>query len=347
MPPGDADGGAPAPGAGRALLVHLASGIGNLVLATPLLVALQRLGYAVDLLLHADYPQAAGLFAGWSAVRRVHTAGFPHGTPYARLVPAVPPFYWPRLRGLYAGRRGALPRPSDARFWRDEQGWYLAFAEALGWPAGERPAYTLPIAPSEAHGISRSTLVLAPGCKTGEMAAKRWPHFPALAERFADVVVVGTRDDLRGFDGTPFSFPTHVRSLAGRLTLRQTAEALAAAGAVVANDSGLGHVAGAVGAPTILLFGPTSERVLGAFPPNVAVLRAGLPCEPCWQAARLRPCRGQVDCLRALDVDRVEREVRARAGGDVRGDGAGRGVRAGPVPRGALRRPRPARRRPA
>jgi len=305
---------APRDGEGRALLVHLAAGIGNLVLATPLLAALDAMGYEVDLLLHADYPQAAELFHGWSAVRRVYAGHVPPGVAYHRLIPAVPPFYWAGLGRTYRGRAAALPRPADRLFHRDEQAWYLAFAQALGWPAGVKPAYRLPIVPSGAHGIAASTLVLAPGCKTGEMAAKRWPHFAALAERFADVVVVGTADDLAQADGTPLRFPPHVRSLVGRLTVRETAEALASAGVVVANDSGLGHVAGAVGTPTLLLFGPTSEHVLGSFPSNVRVMRGGLPCEPCWTAARLRACGGRVDCLRSLPVDRVAAEVRARLG---------------------------------
>ena len=185
-------------GGGRAVLVHLAAGIGNLVLATPLLAALYRMGYEVDLLLHADYPQAAGLFADWAAVRRVHAVRFPPGERYARLVPAVPPFYWSGLRRPYAGRSDCVARPPDALFYHDEQAWYLTFAEALGWPHGERPAYTLPVAPSHEHGVTQGTLVLAPGCKTGEMAAKRWPHFAALAERFADVAVVGTAHPHQG-----------------------------------------------------------------------------------------------------------------------------------------------------
>lgn len=304
-----------APGAGKTLLVHLASGIGNLVFATPLLAALDGLGYTVELLLHADYPQAADLFRGWSAVSAVHARRFPAGRAYDRLVPAVPPFYWSRLGAMYRGRRDALSRPADALFYRDEQAWYLAFAHALGWPADCHPVYRLPVSPSEAHGITSSTLVIAPGCKTGEMAAKRWPHFAALAERFEDVAVVGTEADLADAAGRRIHLPGHVRSLVDRLTLRETAEALAAAGVVVANDSGLGHVAGAVGAQTVLLFGPTSERVLGRFPSNVTVLRAGLPCEPCWTTARLRACAGRIDCLRELPVERVEAEVRLHLGG--------------------------------
>src|SRR5262249_1751031 len=153
------------------------------------------------------------------------------------------------------------------------------------------------------------TVVLAPGCKTGEMAAKRWPHFPRLAESFADVVVIGTPDDLRHFNGAAMTFPDHVRSLVGNLALEQVARVLAAAGGVVANDSGLGHVAGAVGAPTILLFGPTPDLTLGRLPRNVTVLRAGLPCEPCWFSNRFARCAGTIDCLDRLAVEDVVKAI--------------------------------------
>lgn len=67
------------------------------------------------------------------------------------------------------------------------------------------------------------------------------------------------RADLDGFRGAPRApFPPHVRSLVGRLTLRQTAAALACAGAVIANDSGLGHIAAAVGVPAL---GPSRRSV--------------------------------------------------------------------------------------
>jgi hypothetical protein len=59
-----------------------------------------------------------------------------------------------------------------------------------------------------------------------------------------------------------------------------------------------------------MLFGPTDDRCLGPLPPNATVLRAGLPCEPCWTAAPLAACAKRVDCLARLDVDRVERTIR-------------------------------------
>jgi ADP-heptose:LPS heptosyltransferase len=295
-------------GAGAAVLVHLASGVGDVVMATPLLMALADDGFAVDVRLDADYAQTIELFRGWSVIRRIEAAAFPAPpATYAHVLPAVPPFYWCRFAGLYRGRTAAF-RPPDSLFQADEQGWYMAFARALGC-GGEAREYRLPVGPSERFGVSGATVVLAPGCKTGEMAAKRWPWFEELARRFDDVAVVGTGDDVG--DG---GFPGHCRWFVDRLSLRETAELLASAGLAVGNDSGLGHVAAAVGTPTLMLFGPTSETVLGRLPKHVKVLRSGLDCEPCWRTARLAACERRVDCLRQLSVDRVEAEMRRMQG---------------------------------
>ena len=292
-------------------LVHLGAGIGNVVLATPLLLALHELGFATDVLLAADYTQTTELLRPWSMVRDIflNRARAPAIDHYDSIVPAIPPFYWARFGRMISGQRNALPRPPDTLFYQNEQNYYFHFACALGYPSENQPSPSLPIAPSETPGVTSRTIVLAPGCKTGVMATKRWPHFAELASAFSDVVVVGTPDDLRQHDNAPMNFPPHVRSLVGQLSLRETAELMAAAGVVVGNDSGLSHVAAAVGTPTVMLFGPTPHESLGAMPPNVKVLRAGLPCEPCWFRNRFKACAGKIDCLAALSVESVVREV--------------------------------------
>jgi heptosyltransferase-2 len=184
----------------------------------------------------------------------------------------------------------------------------------LGYPAAEKPCYFLPIPPSDSAAVTAQTLIIAPGCKTGEMAAKRWPYFAELAARFREVVLVGTADDLRQSDGQVYQFPAHVRSFIDKLTLRETAEVLAAAGVVVGNDSGLAHLAAATGTPTLMIFGPTPHLTLGQFPANVKIIRQGLECEPCWFTQKFRACAERLDCLRFLPVETVEREVRAILG---------------------------------
>jgi len=294
-------------------LVHLAAGIGNIVFATPLLVALDEMGYKVDVRLSADYEETGDLLRGWSILRHVFTdSGAMHAQreQYDAIVPAIPPFYWHRFGHAYRGKPRCVARPPDSLFYENEQAYYLASARALGFPQDRHPGISLPIGPSHDHCTASATVLLAPGSKTGEMSSKRWPWFGELSALLPDVAVVGTSDDLFSADSCRLSFPPHVRNFAGKLSLRETAELIASAGLVVANDTGLAYVAAAVGTPTIILFGPTPDRTLGPLPAHVTVLRSGLPCEPCWFGSRFAQCQRHVDCLRGIVVQRVLAEIK-------------------------------------
>lgn len=292
------------------MLIQLGAGVGNVVLATPLLVALNELGFTLDIALAADYPQTATLLQPWSVVREVFASPFRASlSSYEWIAPALPPFYQARFGRAIARWPSALRRPPDSLFYENEQAFYLHFARALDYPGDRSPRPSLPIAPSQTCAVTSATVVLAPGCKTGVMATKRWPYFPQLAEAFRDVVIVGTPDDLRQNNGGPMRFPPHVRSLVGQLSLRETAEVMAGAGVVVGNDSGLSHVAAAVGVPTVMIFGPTPHATLGPMSPNVTILRSGLPCEPCWFRERFAACGKKIDCLSTLPLEAVVREV--------------------------------------
>ena len=302
-------GNAPRAGSPTAL-VHLGAGVGNVVLATPLLLALHAMGLETDVWLSADYPQTADLLRPWSVVRDVFTGPLaaPRLARYAHVVPAIPPFYWARFAPRFARLANVVARPLESLFYQDEQESTSALRAAWLSP-GTRPRLRAADSPGRiprrhpADGRHRA------GLQDRRDGDKRWPYFRELAEEFEDVAVVGTADDLRGRDGRPFGFPRRVRSFVDRLTLRQTAEVMAAAGVVVGNDSGLAHTAGAVGAPTLILFGPTPHRSLGAFPPNVTILRQGLPCEPCWFKARFEACNRRISCLQGLRVETVFAEM--------------------------------------
>jgi hypothetical protein len=130
--------------------------------------------------------ETATLFQGWGALRALYngaTCDRPAG-PYNVRIPAIPPFYWRRYAASYRGVAGTMARPPDAAFYENEQGYYLDFARRIGCEIAAPPYYFLPIPPNTTHGISSATVVLAPGCKTGLMASKRWPFFPQLAGQF-------------------------------------------------------------------------------------------------------------------------------------------------------------------
>lgn len=102
-------------------------------------------------------------------------------------------------------------------------------------------------------------LALGPGAN---WEPKIWPltRFRALAERlqhdFDGVVLLGGPNDAERCDFLSRTLPLETLNLAGKTNLLQAAAVLARMKVFVGNDSGLGHIAAAVGTPTLTLFGP-------------------------------------------------------------------------------------------
>jgi heptosyltransferase-2 len=130
---------------------------------------------------------------------------------------------------------------------------------------------------------SRPAVALCPGAVG---PSKRWPSaaYAALArdliaEGFA-VWVLGGPDEKAL--ATEIVADTPARDLTGA-DLREAILALAAAAAAVSNDSGLLHVAAALGTPAIGIFGPTSPWHWAPLNPLAGTIQAAgdLPCRPC------------------------------------------------------------------
>jgi ADP-heptose:LPS heptosyltransferase len=69
------------------------------------------------------------------------------------------------------------------------------------------------------------------------------------------------------------------------------------------NDSGITHLASALGVPTIALFGPTDHRLWRPTGKDTRVVRSGFPCSPC-DERRYRGC-GERKCLETIGVSSV------------------------------------------
>jgi heptosyltransferase II len=207
---------------------------------------------------------------------------------------------------------------NDVRFARGKLPRMVDECAALALPAGgklpaEWPAPELKVRAAEVavwrskHGLAaqdRPAVALAPGAVG---PAKRWPAtaYAALTRRlladgFAVWVVGGPNEKALAQD--------IVRDTAARdftaLDLREAVLALAAASAAVSNDSGLLHVAAAIGTPTIGIFGPTSPWHWAPLNPLAAKIQANtdLPCRPCHKPI----CRlGHHRCMTDITPDEV------------------------------------------
>lgn len=70
-----------------------------------------------------------------------------------------------------------------------------------------------------------------------------------------------------------------------KLTLAEMAAVLATAQAIVAVDTGLGHLAAVLSVPTVSLYGPTNAVLTGAMGKNQLHLSADFSCAPCLNRA--------------------------------------------------------------
>jgi heptosyltransferase-2 len=145
-------------------------------------------------------------------------------------------------------------------------------------PAGEAERWR------QANGLgSGMAVALAPG-SVG--AAKRWTYYPEaarlLAERGFDVWVVGGPGEKAQAQEIVAAGGSRVRDLTGN-DLRNGILAMAAAGVAISNDSGLMHIAAALGTPTMGIFGPTSPYLWAPLNGLVATVqtRTHVPCQPC------------------------------------------------------------------
>lgn len=164
---------------------------------------------------------------------------------------------------------------------RSEAGAYARFAaNVTGWDVDPAATFVGPGAEVPAGLLGR--VVLLPGSKPG-WDSKRWPHMQRLAEMLDRPVVLCREADLEAYAGLPFLAPIRDgrAELVTGLDLAQAAAVLRHARAVVANDCGLAHVAAAAGAPTLVLFGPSSLDKNLHPRSNVTALRLDLPCRPC------------------------------------------------------------------
>jgi ADP-heptose:LPS heptosyltransferase len=124
-------------------------------------------------------------------------------------------------------------------------------------------------AEARTRALPRGFLAVHPGSGS---PAKNWPleRFLEAARRLADgaawLLVAGPAEEAlvapRG------------ATLAREWPPRVLGAALARAGLVLGNDSGVSHLAAAAGAPTLALFGPTDPALWAPVGPRVATLRA-------------------------------------------------------------------------
>lgn len=163
------------------------------------------------------------------------------------------------------------------------------------------------------HGIGADEpLILLSVASSGLCDERRWPadRFAWLSDRLAEsgrVVYIGAPKERPQVEEVRALCARKSLNLAGETDLGTLIALLERARVVVANDGGPAHMADAVGAPLVALYGPESPAHYGPLGPRTVALHAGLYCSPCLSAANTKtaPCGGRNACMQAIPREDV------------------------------------------
>lgn len=207
--------------------------------------------------------------------------------------------------GSWLAYTHAIPVPTLEQHAVDR---YLGVGSLLG--LDERPAdFFFPIPPQARervaallaeHRIEPTRLiVMAPGTV---WETKQWPGFAAVARHFLQtgfaVALIGTARE-RAVCADVAALAPGAVNLGGATTLSEVAALIQRAAICLTNDSGPMHLAVALDRPVVSVFGPTDPIWIGPYRRQGAVLRASLPCAPCY-LRELRGCAHDHACMKAV-----------------------------------------------
>jgi heptosyltransferase-2 len=194
----------------------------------------------------------------------------------------------------------------------------VAFYSALSGEAGiqaDRPQLQVPEADINETlaelGLQRGGYsVFAPGSEYGP--AKRWPaaHYAALARQLNGPVVLLGSGKEADLCAEIVEMAENCLNFAGKTTLAQAIRVQAASKLIVTNDSGLMHVAAALGVPQVAIYGsssplhtpPLSTKAVVLWLKDDTTYQPPLDCAPCFE----RDCPlGHTRCLVDIGAERV------------------------------------------
>ncbi|MBW2066619.1 MAG: lipopolysaccharide heptosyltransferase II [Deltaproteobacteria bacterium] len=194
--------------------------------------------------------------------------------------------------------------------------YYLGILRGMGWKAETRdPEIFLDpedqrraekMLSSMGLGGEEFVLGLSPGAIYGP--AKRWPaeRFAAVADMAVEnwgarVLILGSKGEKDVCSRVKEHMKHEAVDLCGKTTLGEAMVLIKACDLFLTNDSGLMHVAAALGVPLVAIFGSTNPRATGPRSQRARVVTRNVSCAPCLR----KECPEDFRCMLDIEPDEV------------------------------------------
>ena len=130
-----------------------------------------------------------------------------------------------------------------------------------------------------------------------------------IKERGAQVLLVGGPDDGPVAAAITDGMRQEPCDLTGQLTFGELGALLERCDLFIGNDTGAMHLAVAVGAPAVAIFGPSDPRTYGPYGENSVALWHDVDCNPCLLRGRWDATCSRFRCIEAVTVEEVWQAV--------------------------------------
>jgi heptosyltransferase-2 len=194
--------------------------------------------------------------------------------------------------------------------------YYLEMVKALGCrPAGREAVLTLGKDDHRlagellaGYGLQGSRLLvgMAPGATYGP--AKKWfpERFAAVADKLVDgfsaqIILFGSSEDSDTAAMVQAQAKYPMIDLTGKTGLKEAMALMARCRLFISNDSGLMHVAAALGVPTVAIFGSTNPVATSPPGRDNVIIHKDVACSPCLKTH----CPTDFQCMDLIGVDDI------------------------------------------
>ncbi|MGH7923996.1 MAG: lipopolysaccharide heptosyltransferase II [Candidatus Binatus sp.] len=224
-----------------------------------------------------------------------------------------------RRAGFVADARGAMltlkATPPPEALTDHQVNYWLAMIRATGVADGRADDFAIDVHEPSRERMrgwlaanrkrsGRPVFAIAPAAAFGP--AKEWPaeNYGALIDLIAqredaEVVLVGAPSERAKCEEVASASKSGAMIAAGHTNIGELIALLSLCDGFIGNDSGCMHLAGAIGIPTVAIFGSTNPNRTGPLGPKTRVIYRKLECSPCLA----RTCRfGHYNCLTQIEA---------------------------------------------